>query len=81
MQVKLLYFAQLKESAQADEETITAEHPVTVGELVRKILAQPKFEKLKGLPCRYAMNDEFVEPEHHVGDRAVIAILPPVAGG
>ncbi len=81
MQVRLLYFAQMKEAAQADEETLTVEVPVTVGELVLKILDQPKFKKLKGLPFRYAMNDEFVASEQAIEDRAVIAILPPVAGG
>ena len=37
MQIKLLYFAQLKEAAQVDEETVTVEHPVTVGEVVHGV--------------------------------------------
>lgn len=81
MQMKILYFAQLKEAAGADEETLVVQGPTTVGEVVRKILDRPLFEKIRGLPLRYALNDEFVSLEQPIEEQAVIAILPPVAGG
>ena len=81
MQVKLLYFAQLKEAAKMSEQMIVLERPVTVGELVRGVLARPEFATCRDLPFKYAMNDEFVDLEKWIEDRAVVAILPPVAGG
>lgn len=81
MQVKLLYFAQLRQAAKMSEQMIDLERPVSVGEFVRGVLARPEFEACRELPLRYAMNDEFVGPEQWVEDKAVLAILPPVAGG
>ncbi len=63
------------------EQTIDLERPVSVGEFVRGVLARPEFEACRELPLRYAMNDEFVGPEQWVEDKAVLVILPPVAGG
>ena len=81
MQVKLLYFAQLREAAKMSEQMVTLEQPVRVAEFVRGILAKPEFEACRALPFRYAMDDEFVGPDQWVEDKAVLAILPPVAGG
>lgn len=81
MQVKLLYFAQLREAAKMSEQMIVLERPVSVAEFVRGVLSRPEFAACRELPFRYAMNDEFVGPEQWVEDKAVLAILPPVAGG
>lgn len=81
MQVKLLFFAQLREAAKMSEQVIALEHPVRVGEFVRGVLASPEFEACRGLPLRYAMNDDFVGPDQWIEDKAVLALLPPVAGG
>ncbi len=32
-------------------------------------------------PARYAVNDEFVEPERLLADRDEVALIPPVSGG
>jgi molybdopterin converting factor small subunit len=81
MQIKLLFFAQMREAAGAGERTVVVESPITVGECVRGVLAQPEFTKVRDLPFRYAINDEFVGSEQAVEDGSVLAILPPVAGG
>jgi molybdopterin synthase catalytic subunit len=32
-------------------------------------------------PARFAVNDEFVEPEHALAERDEVALIPPVSGG
>jgi len=32
-------------------------------------------------PARYAVNDEFVGPEHRLGEQDEVALIPPVSGG
>lgn len=81
MRVKLLYFAQLREAANAEEQTLVLERSMTVGDLAREVMSRPEFEKFQGLRLRYALNDEFVGPEQWVEDGGVLAMLPPVAGG
>lgn len=81
MKIRLLYFAQLREAAKRSEQEIVLEHPVTVGEFARGVLARPEFEACRGLPLRYAMNDDFVGPDQWIEDKAVLAFLPPAAGG
>ena len=81
MKIKMLFFAQLREAAGVSEQIINLAQPVAIGEFVKSFLEQPRFAACKDLPVRYAVNDEFVDVEEIVGDRAVIAIIPPVAGG
>lgn len=81
MKIKLIYFAQLKETAGMSEQVMELECSVTMGEFVRDFLDQPVFKKYKGLPFLYAINGEFARPEDRIEEGATLAILPPVAGG
>lgn len=81
MKIKLLYFAQLKDSAGVVEQTIEANGPVTIRDFMKDFLNRPVFEKVKDLNFLYAMNGEFAKPEQLIEDQATLAILPPVAGG
>ena len=81
MKIKLLYFAQLKDVAGVDEQTLEICGPVTVKDFAREFLSQPLFQRVKDLKFLYAVNGEFTEPDHLLEDQSTLAILPPVAGG
>ncbi|OGX07594.1 MAG: hypothetical protein A2Z88_08330 [Omnitrophica WOR_2 bacterium GWA2_47_8] len=81
MKIKLLYFAQLKDAAGVDEQTLEVNGPVTVREFMKVVLNRPMFEKFKNSSFLYAINGEFAKPEQLIENQATFAILPPVAGG
>ena len=81
MRIKVLYFAQLREAAGRDGETLEFPRPVTAAELSAGLLARPEFFKYRDLAFRYAVNDEFVNPDRIIPEGAAVALIPPVAGG
>lgn len=81
IKIKVLYFAQLSEAAGVSEQVLERTRPLTVRELAQEILLQPQFESCRNLPFRYAVNDEFVDPETKIENHVTMAMIPPVAGG
>jgi molybdopterin converting factor small subunit len=81
VKIKVLYFAQLRDAAQAGERSVEVTAPVTAGSFASDHLALPEFTHCRGLKIRYAVNDEFVSPDHLISAPCTLALLPPVAGG
>ncbi len=81
MKIKALYFAQLRDAAQAGERLVEVAAPVTVGRFASDHLALPEFAGCRELKIRYAVNDEFVSPDYVISAPCTLALLPPVAGG
>lgn len=81
MIIKILFFAQLKEAFRTSERTMEVQQGRTVGEYVQSLLMEPGALHLKGLPMRYAVNEDFVDKNQVLKDGDTLALLPPVAGG
>ncbi|WP_079436758.1 molybdopterin converting factor subunit 1 [Zoogloea sp. LCSB751] len=84
MSVKVLYFANLRETLGYSHETLTLPAGIaTLGDL-RAHLAHRGgvWEALgEGRNVRAAINQEMVGPDVAVADRDEIAFFPPVTGG
>jgi MoaE-MoaD fusion protein len=81
MQVKILFFASLKDRAGARQVDLEMEAGCTVGDL-KKTLAQryPAVEAL--LPnCLVSVNQQFAFVGDVLPDKAEVAFFPPVSGG
>jgi molybdopterin converting factor subunit 1 len=79
MQVRIQYFAVLREQAGVAEETVET-RAVTPAELYEDVRVARKLSLARSL-LRVAVNDEFCEWSQRLqpGDRVVF--IPPVAGG
>ena len=78
MEVKILYFANIRESLGKDFEVIKFTGRTTED---LKTLLKNKYPHLSKLfdISRFAVNSEYYEGELKEGD--VIAVIPPVSGG
>jgi molybdopterin synthase sulfur carrier subunit len=82
VQVKLLFFAVVRELVGADEAEI--ELPVdvcTIQQLATHL--EQRFEPLRGRleSVRLARNEAFASGDERIEEGDVIALIPPVAGG
>lgn len=82
MQVRLLYFAALKDLMGTGEESATL--PVSV-HTVADLLAHLRQVKPALAPrldsCRIAVNEEFAQAGDTIEPDSDIALIPPVSGG
>ena len=78
MEVKVLYFANLREKVGKSEETIRFTGQSTED---LKVLLSYKYPQIKEILkiSRFAVNGEYYEGKLKEGD--VVAIIPPVSGG
>ncbi len=78
MEIKVLYFANVREAVGKDSETIRFTGKTT--EDLKRLLKNkyPQIANVLDL-CRIAVNNEYYEGELKEGD--VVAIIPPVSGG
>ena len=85
MQVRILYFAGLRESLQAAGETVQLPAQVkSAGELRRWLVARgaPYAEALAaGRPVRMSVEQAMARPDTPLVDGAEVAFFPPVTGG
>ena len=81
MKVRLLYFAFLRENMKQPDTLSDATEGETAVALARRILP-PVLGGLKweGF-VRFAVNQEYVSPDHPLQDGDEVALVPPVAGG
>ncbi|MSP56138.1 MAG: MoaD/ThiS family protein [Myxococcales bacterium] len=75
MNVRLLFFAVLRERAGGEEETIDLPSGSTVGDAYRA-----RFPGL-GLPVGYARNGRICAPTTVLAEGDEVALLPPLGGG
>lgn len=80
--IKLLYFAALRDLAGRDEETCTLPAEVRDVAALRRWL-DAHHEELAGrlAAVRFAVDETFAEDGDALLEGAVVALIPPVAGG
>jgi molybdopterin converting factor subunit 1 len=80
--MRVLYFAGLRDLVGTSEEELTLPEGVrTLADFVPALLrARPALEgRLTGV--RFAINENFADPDDPLAQNDVIALIPPVAGG
>jgi molybdopterin synthase sulfur carrier subunit len=74
------YFASVREIIGFSEEEVTVPAGSTIGSLIEKV--RSSHEPLRHLrSLLVAVNGEFADKEHELGDGDVVALFPPVSGG
>jgi molybdopterin converting factor subunit 1 len=81
MQVRLLFFAVLRDVAGTDVRELTLEHGTTPRSVWNGLRAE--FEKLRDFvePPMAAVNEEYASADAPLHDGDELAFIPPVAGG
>ena len=83
--MKILYFAQLKESIGKDQDIIDLNSEISVNELIEQLVLKGEnyrksFKEIKNLRC--AVNYEYTTNyEKVLNNKDEIAFFPPVTGG
>ncbi len=81
MQVKVLYFATLRDRAGVRQETLELPEEATVADLKRHIARQhPRLDAAMD-SALVSVNREFAFPQDALHDGDEVAIFPPVSGG
>ena len=80
MQLKLKYFAILREQRGLNEETIEAPEPTTPAAVYSRLKESHGFT-LNENQLRVAVNDTFVGWDTSLNDQDSLVFIPPVAGG
>lgn len=76
MKVKILAFAQARETFGFSEKTVEVEAGQTPRDVMGKVAPGVSLEGL-----RVALNCEFVDWDKAIGEAGELALLPPVSGG
>ena len=81
MNVRVLYFAVVRERVRSEGETIAIAAGATAGDAWFEVARRhPEIAGLRGA-VKIAVNEEIVGDERVLAEGDVIAIIPPVAGG
>lgn len=78
-QIQILYFAQLREQAQKESETVSTSAQ-TVAELYQETQQKYAFT-LPESRLRSAINHVFCDWQQALNEGDVVAFIPPVSGG
>ena len=81
MKVKVKFFAMLRERAGAGEIIREMKEGGTVGDLWKGL--RQDYPKLAPVEMRllYAVNQNYVRPDHILKENDEVAFVPPVSGG
>ena len=81
MQVRLRYFAIIREALGRGEETRAVPEGTTAGDLFDLLATeQPRLARMKATTL-LMVNQEYVGPDHRLRDGDELALIPPVSGG
>ena len=81
MQIELRYFADAREAAGCEHETLTVDDAASVRDVLdAACAAHPSLVAVRA-HCRVALNESFADEDALVHDGATIALIPPVGGG
>ena len=82
--MKILYFANLRETIGKSEEYLTIKSEISISQLIT-LLKKKNNKYLNALGDKkkimYAVNCEYVGPSKKISDSDEIAFFPPVTGG
>jgi sulfur-carrier protein len=85
MQLKILYFASLREVLGRDQENIEVPETIVTAGQLRTWLSQRDVKYSQGLASnralRIAINKRLAHPETALIEGAEVAFFPPVTGG
>jgi MoaE-MoaD fusion protein len=81
VQVKVLYFASLKDRAGLTAETVELPSPATVAVLKQHLANQHAGLEIALPTVLVAVNREFAFPEDNLTEGDEVALFPPVSGG
>lgn len=81
MEIKILFFAQLRELFGTSESAVTVAAGVTVEEAVAEIIKGKENSGIDWKRIKYAVNEEFSEMSQVLQDQDTLVLLPPVSGG
>lgn len=81
MQIRVLYFAVVRERIGTSEQTISLPANATVGTLLDQLAATHQAVATLRSHVRVAVNEEFQPASHPLRDGDVVALIPPVSGG
>ena len=81
MNVRVLFFASLRERVKRSETAWTLADRATVATLWSALVDEfPQIEPMSG-SVTFAVNREYVERDHALLEGDEVAIIPPVSGG
>ena len=80
MRIKVRYFASVREMIGLSEEEMAVPAGSTIASLIERL--KDSHEPLRHTrSLLVAVNGEFVDMEHGLGEGDVVALFPPVSGG
>jgi len=80
VRVRVRYFASVGEMIGFSEEEVAVPPGSTIGSLIERL--KDSHESLRHTrSLLVAVNGEFADAEHGLGDGDVVALFPPVSGG
>ena len=80
-QVKVLFFASLREQVGTAELTVSAGNLAEVYQQIAVILGEQAVQTLRNENIRIAINQDLIEADQQLADGDEVAFLPPVTGG
>ena len=80
IKIRVKLFSHVRYVLGKDEITLEFEQRATTEDVEKKIRALGG-DKIKSLPFRLAVNQEFISSPHPLTDNDEIAVIPPVQGG
>lgn len=80
MNIKIKYFASLREKSQKSEDILELSAQKNLSEIYEQLRDKYNFP-LTADEIKFAVNNEYVEAEYQLKEHDVVAFIPPVAGG
>ena len=81
MEIRVLYFAALRERSGVETESIDLASTATVADALGAIGARQEPVRALIAHCRVAVNEAFVSLDQPLADGDELALIPPVSGG
>ena len=78
MQIRVHYFAVLREQRGVSSEVLEIEEGTTMSDLYAQLFGATE---LAELPVLFALDESYVDREARIHDQAEVCFLPPLGGG
>ncbi len=78
-EMKVLYFAEIKDILQKAQEDIVLEQALTVQQF--EDLLFERYPQINNKKFQVAVNEEFVQKSDSIQPNDTVALIPPVSGG